>query len=486
MSDRNNAYDLAVIGGGAAGLAAAGIGASLGARTLLVEQHRLGGDCTWTGCVPSKTLLAEARRAHEARRVGAGVAPDFRAVMERVRSMRRKIYEEADAPENVEAFGVEVRKGAARFAGAHRLVINGDESLEVEASKVVIATGSRPAVPAIEGIDGAGYLTTDSLFELEVQPQRLAIIGAGPVGTEMAQAFQRLGTEVMVLEAADHILPGAHPRLTRQLQGVLEQEGVNYTLDADIQRIQRHGATVLVHAVQNGKEVSVEAETMLVATGRRANVEGLGLEEAGVTYDESGITVDARCRTSQKHIFAAGDVTGQYQLTHMSEHMGKIAVLNALLKVPQKIDAERVPRVTYTEPELAQVGATQEELDEKAVSYETYRFPLDRLDRAICEGAETGEIRVYATRWTGKILGVDVLAPRAGEMIGTVAVAMKTGGTLRQVADTIFPYPTYGQGVRRAADQWLARKQQPWLVRTIQKIFGYSGPVMEPEPDRIV
>lgn len=241
-----------------------------------------------------------------------------------------------------------------------------------------------------------------------------------------------------------------------------------------------------MHLEQQGATQTVHVDALLVATGRRPNVENLGLEAAGVEYGKQGLAVDDRCRTSQSHIYAAGDVTGRYQFTHMSEHMAKVAVTNALLKVPQKIDEEGVPWVTYTAPELAHVGATEVQLQEDGARYETYRFPLERLDRAVSEGKAQGEVRVYATKWTGKILGADVLAPRAGELIGTLAVAMKAGVSLAKVSDTIFPYPTFGQGVRRAADQWYAEKQYPWLVQGIQKVFGYSGEVIEPDPGRIV
>ena len=484
---KSESYDLVVIGGGAAGLTASGIGASLGARTLLVEKERLGGDCTWTGCVPSKTLLAQAHRHHQARRLRARSDAGFSEVMQNVRSTRQHVYEEADAPENIEAFGVEVEAGWASLLNPHRLKIEREKAArEVHAGCVVLATGGRSSAPPVEGLEETGYLTSDSLFELEAQPDRMAVIGAGPVGTEMAQAFQRLGTEVTVLEQADRILPNDHPRLSGQLQDALEKEGVTYLMEVDIQRVEEAGEDTLIYLEQGGREQTLAVDAVLVATGRRPNVKRLGLEAAGVEHTQRGITVDDRCRTSQKHIFAAGDVTGRYQFTHMSEHMGRLAAMNALLKVPQSIDAGRVPWVTYTDPELAHVGAAQAELDEEGASYETYCFPLDRLDRAVCEHNETGEIRIYAKKWTGKILGADVLSPRAGEMIGTVAVAMKSGGTLRHLADTIFPYPTYGQGVRRAADQWFARKQKPWLVRIIQKVFGYSGPVIKPDPDRIV
>lgn len=490
MSD---SYDLVVIGGGAAGLTAAGLGASAGARTLLIEKDRLGGDCTWTGCVPSKTLLRSARAAQVVRdghRYGLHdrlPSADFGAVMRRVRDTCQAIYEEAEAPENLAAFGIEVRFGTARFLNPHLIQIEHEgEADMVEARYVVIATGGRASAPPIPGLGDVDYLTSNTLFELKKQPERLGIIGAGPIGTEMAQAFQRLGTQVTVLERADRMLLHDHPALTAMLQQQLESEGVRYLFEADIERVEKDGAETHIQIRNDGTMQSVRVDALLVATGRRPDVDLLGLEAAGVEYTNKGITVNDRCRTSRKHIYAAGDVTGRYPFTHMGEHMAKVAVSNALLKVPKKIDAGRVPWVTYTDPELAHIGATEAQLQEENARYETYRFPLDRLDRAICEGETQGEIRIYATKWTGKILGADVLSPRAGELIGTLAVAMKAGASLAKISDTLFPYPTFGLGVRRAADQWYAQKQRPWLVRGLQMIFGYKGPVFKPDPDRIV
>ena len=480
-------YDLVVIGGGAAGLTAAGLGASVGAKTLLVEKDRLGGDCTWTGCVPSKALL---KSAHDAA-VGGGARDErFIEAMRRARRIRQEVYEEADAPEHLEAHGIEVQEGQARLVGPHAVEIDAegrDGLAVVEARYVVLATGGRPAAPPIDGLDAVDYLTNHTLFELEKRPDHLGILGAGPIGTEMAQAFRRLGVQVTVIERAGRLLRHDHPRLAGMLREVLEGEGVQYHFGAGVERVEPAGdGRVTVHYRQEDQAHTQTVDALLVATGRRPNTERLGLEAAGVRCEENGITVSDRCRTSVRHIYAAGDVTGRYQFTHMSEHMAKVAVTNALLKVPMKIDAGRVPWVTYTDPELAHVGKTEAQLREEGKRFEVYRFPLDRLDRARCEGETRGEIRLYATAWAGTILGADVLAPRAGELIGTVAVAMKAGASLAKVSDTIFPYPTYGQGVRRAADQWYAQKQKPWLVRGLQKVFRYEGPVIEPDPDRIV
>lgn len=494
MSDN---YDLVVIGGGAAGLTAAGLGASLGAKTLLVEENRLGGDCTWTGCVPSKTLLKEARVFRDIKKASSPGPGEYDTAfvnaMHRLRTVRQRIYNESDAPANLESFGVEVRTGAARFIDPKTVQINTREDVHsVQARFIVIASGSSPAVPAIPGLDASHYLTNESIFEMQHRPRRIAIIGAGAVGTEIAQAYQRFGVQVTVLERGHRILSHDHPELARVLRRRLEREGVRYFFGIDIEGVERAGDVISLDVrsskgVNSNKDAQrITADALLIAVGRTPNVSNLGLDAAGVNHTEDGIVTDDRCRTNKKHIYAAGDVTRRYQFTHMSEHMAKVAVTNALLKIPAKIDAGRVPWVTFTDPELAHVGATEAALKERDDRYETYRFPIDRLDRAICESETMGELRIYATRWTGRILGADVLAPRAGEMIGTIAVAMKSGASLAKISDTIIPYPTFGLGVRRTADQWYARKRRPWLVRILQKIFGYQGPVVDYGPDRII
>ncbi len=480
-------YDVIVIGGGAAGLTSAGIATNLGAKTLMVEKDRLGGDCTWTGCVPSKALLKSADVAHTIRTADSyGIHVheaeiDFARVMERVRNLRQEIYEDADAPEIFEEMDIEVRFGEASFADPHTLLI---DDRYVSGRFIIVCTGSRPFVPPIPGLDEVSYLTSHSLFELIEQPDRLAIIGGGPIGTEMAQAFQRLGTRVTMVEMHDRIMPNDDPELATMLQATLESEGVRLRLGAQVSGVvQENGSLRLM---LKGEEESVEASSLLLATGRRPNTEGLGLESAGVEYTEQGLAVDSSCRTNVSHIFGVGDVTGRYHFTHMSEHMAKVALTNALLKVPSSIDADHVPWVTYTDPELAHVGAREEDLDEAGTSYKTYRFPYSRVDRAITDGATTGLIKVHARPLNGKILGASVLGARAGELISQYALAMRNGVTLRSFSDTIFPYPSYGQAARRAADQWYAQKQSPLFTRFLKKVFGYRGPVIEPEPGRIV
>jgi pyruvate/2-oxoglutarate dehydrogenase complex dihydrolipoamide dehydrogenase (E3) component len=316
------------------------------------------------------------------------------------------------------------------------------------------------------------------------QPARLAILGAGPIGTEMAQAFQRLGTQVTVVERGDRILAHDDAELAAMLQAELEGEGVVYRLNASATRVEPVEGGGLRLILDKGDPVLADA--LLTSVGRVPNVEELGLEAAGVTYGERGIEVNASCRTNVGHIWAVGDVTGRYQFTHMSEHMAKTAATNALLKLPAKIDTEHVPWATYTTPELAHVGQTEQQLREADVAFETYRFPYDKLDRALTEGGTTGLIKVHARALDGKIYGASILGDRGGELASIYGVAITNGVTLRNLADTIFPYPSWGLGARRAADQWYASKQSEGLVRFVKTVFGYEGDVQEVDPDRIV
>jgi len=485
-------YDVLVIGGGAAGLSAAGIATNLGAKTAMIERDALGGDCTWTGCVPSKTLLKAAKVAHQARNASQYGLPDqtvdvdFAGVMEHVRETRQEVYEDADAPEIFEDMDIDVVEGDAHFVDSHTVAVDhGDGSTEQFTGRyVIIATGSRALDPPIEGLGGINCLTNETLFELDEQPDRFGVVGAGPIGSEMAQAFSRLGSEVTVIEMADHILVNDDPELASRLREILEGEGVEYLLGAAVENVVEDHDGIRIETSEG--EAGDKFDALLLAAGRIPNVEGLNLEAAGVEYDRSGVSVDDRCRTSQGHIYAAGDVTGQYQFTHMSNHMAKVAVTNALLKYPTSIDVDHVPWVTYTDPELAHVGASEDELEAEGTSYETYRFPYDKLDRAITEGETEGVIKVHATSLTGKILGASVLGAHAGELITSFAIAMRNGVTLRNIGDTIHPYPAWGEGTRRLADQWYVQKQSPTFTKVLQTVFGYRGPVLEHGPDEIV
>ena len=480
-------FDVVVIGGGAAGLTAAGIAASFGGKTLLVEAKKLGGDCTWTGCIPSKTLLKAAKVAHERRHASRyGLADDdppidSRALMEHVRDVRRGVYEHADAPSLFEAMGIEVRGGRARFVDAHTIAItaaSGEEE-KVRARFFIVATGGRPRPARIAGIDEVSYLTSESVFELEEIPKRLLVLGGGPIGCEMAQALRRLGAETTLVHSGGRLLPKDDPELSGMLLQQLEAEGVDVVVGAETKRVAKEGDALRITLAAQGGERTIVADALLVAIGRQPNVEGLDLEKAGVSFGEKGITVDNRCRTSARHIFACGDVTGRYQLTHMSEHMAKVAATNVMLKFPSRIDARHVPWCTFTDPELAHVGASEADLRKSGTSFEVYRFPFEKIDRAVTDGSKAGLLKVFATRGSGRILGATILGESAGDLICELAVAMRNGVTLRKLADTIHPYPTLGLGVRRVADQWYVAKRSRRFVRVLQILFGFRGPTRE-------
>lgn len=488
-------YDALVIGGGSAGLTTAGIAANFGAKTMMIEADRLGGDCTWTGCVPSKTLIKAASVMHHAKKAANfglksnSVELDPASVMAHVDQIRREVYEDADRPEIFEDMGIEVVKGNASFIDQHTIKITDEKGLQRQVSSkyIFICTGAKAFVPPISGIDSVDYLTNESLFEINDLPEKLIIVGAGPIGTEMAQSFARLGADVDVVDMAPRILMNDDSELTEILKQSLMSEGVNYHLEAGVNRVEKTADGVAVYIQSGGGEKRITGNRILMATGRRANTEPLQLEVAGIKTWKGGIEVDDKCRTSQKHIYAIGDVTGRYQFTHMSEHMAKVATSNALIKIPMKIDTKHVPWVTYSEPELGHVGATRQELKDSGQSFEEYRFPFSKIDRAITDGATTGLIKVYAKKWSGKILGASILGAHAGEMISEYALAMRNGVSLRDFADTIHPYPSYGLGARRAADQWYIRNQSVTLVKWIKRIFGYRGEIPDySDPDRII
>ena len=490
-------YDVIVIGGGAAGLTAAGVSASLGAKTAMIEEKKLGGDCTWYGCIPSKTLLKSAKVAQtirEAQKYGirtGDLTVDFEAVMKRVNTIQQDVYREADAPEIYEKMGITVIGGLGSFADEHTVTITkkGMEPQSLRAKNMVIATGSRPVIPPVEGLDTVPFLTNETIFSLKKQPKKLLVIGAGPIGTEMGQAFTRLGSDVTVFDFGERILSKDHPELTSILQDVLAGEGIAFRLNTAVKKVEKKNNSIVVTAEnrKTGDSFTVDGDALLVASGRQANIETLNLDAAGVDTHKRGIIVNESCQTSRHHIYACGDVAGGMQFTHMAEHMAKVAASKMLTHLPMKTDDRHVPWCTYTEPEIAHVGETEEELKRRNAGYELYRFPFSRIDRAITESATEGWIRIYAAGFDGKIFGADILGVHAGDLISELALAMRNGVTLRQMSDTIHPYPSYALGNRRAADQWYVRKQSGTLVGLLQFFFGYQGKMPDTsDPDRIV
>jgi pyruvate/2-oxoglutarate dehydrogenase complex dihydrolipoamide dehydrogenase (E3) component len=479
-------YDVVVIGGGSAGLTASGFAASVGARTLLIERDRLGGECTWTGCVPSKALLKAASVAHAARSASkyglvGEIEVDLGRVLERVRAVQEHIYREADAPEVIGGFGVEVAVGDARFVSREEIEIrNGDQVRRVRFRDAIICTGSRARVPDLPGLDSVPFVTNESVFSLPSLPPRLLVLGAGPIGIELSQAFARLGSAVTVIARDAEILPKDAPELSAIVRERLEEEGVRFRLDAELSAVEQREDGI--HAIVRGETFIGDA--LLVAVGRAPNVEELGLETVGVATNKRGIVIDGRCRTSNRHIYACGDVAGRLQFTHYGEHMAKVAVANAVLGVPLRLEREVIPWVTFTDPELAHVGARLGDLAGRR--HGTYRFPYSKVDRAVAERDDAGWIHVHADR-RGHILGATVVGASAGEVIAELALAMKHRISLRKIADTIHAYPTLALGARRVADQWYVQSTSPALMRAMMALRGLRGrPPARPRRDTIV
>ena len=488
-------FDSIVIGGGAAGLTASGISANVGAKTMMIERHRLGGDCTWTGCVPSKVLLKAGKVARNIREAGKFGLIDsepeinLKKVIEHVHHIRQEVYNEADDPKIYEDQHIEVVFGEASFKDSYTLEINLDNGGKrtVTSKYFFIATGARAAVPQIKGLDSIDYLTNESLFEIDDLPEELLIIGGGPIGLEMSQAFINLGSKVTIIDMADRILQNDDEELVEILMAELKSQGVCFELNTSIKEVSRDGNYISVEMEQEGRVKKINGTHLLIATGRIPNTEQLNLDKAGVRSGNKGIIINDSCQTNVSHIYAIGDVNGRYQFTHMSEHTAKVATTSALLKIPMKIDKKHITWATFTEPELAHVGQTEAQLKKSGTSFEVYRFPYSKIDRALMENETTGLIKLFANKLTGKLYGATVVGTHAGELISEYAVAIKNGVSLRNLADTIHPYPSWGLGARRAADQWYIKNQSEWSVKLIKKVFGYRGEIPDfSDPDRIV
>ena len=466
----NTDYDLVVIGGGAGGLTAAGMGALLGAKTALIERDRPGGECTWTGCVPSKALLRAASVAHTAESaVNYGFDPlkpafSFANVMQRIQSVQQQIYEQADAPPNMEKLGVEVILGQAVFSDPNAVIVNGQS---IRSRFFVIATGSRPRHPGFE----APVLTNESVFHLSSQPERLVIIGAGPMGVEMAQAFGRLGSKVTVIGSDPEILPRDDAELASLLRGLLEAEGIRFLLNTRAISAEEVGTGIVVHLSDGA---AVDCDAVLMAAGREVETKVLRLEAAGVRTSEDGsVIVDNRCRTSRRNIYAVGDITGRQQFTHMAEHMAKVAITNCILRWPASVD-KAIPWCTFTSPELAHTGCKTDVSGSDASGEVVLRFPMRRVDRAVIDGDADGLVKVVTDR-KGRVLGASILSPHAGELINIWSLAVRRGMKVGEVSGIIYPYPTYSLANRRAADRWSERWLDSALLPVIGRVLGYRG-----------
>ncbi len=467
----DHSYDLVVIGAGSAGLTAAEFSAQLGQRVALVEKGRIGGDCTWSGCVPSKALLKAARLAHQirtAQQFGLGdgeLVVDFSAVMDRVSGVVDQVYQ-AETLEVQRGKGIDVIEGSARFTDPKTLAVEPlipeKENFNLTARRFIIATGAKPFVPPIPGLEDVDYLTYETVWALRELPARLIVVGAGPIGCELAQAFCRLGSSVTLVEGADRVLLQDEPEVAELISDQLSRDGVALRLSSAVQRVWQDGDGI--HVDVGGSEVVGDA--ILMSVGRRPNVNRLGLDEAGVVHSAKGIQVDSRLRTSQKRILAAGDCAGGYQFTHYAAWQGFMAVRNAFMPgLSVKAVLDQVPWTTFTDPEVAHVGFTETQARAKfGDSILASTFPMKRVDRAIAEGDTAGFIKVVHRR-NGKILGATIVSGRAGEMIHEYALALDKGLTLRDLAESIHVYPTYSLGTMQLAAQ----------VRVGQVLEGSTG-----------
>jgi len=446
-------FDLIAIGGGTAGLVTAAGAAGVGARTALIERHRMGGDCLWTGCVPSKALIACANAAHSARtseRYGVAAAPrvDFERAVQWVHGARDRIAPN-DSPERFRALGVDVIEGDARVIGGGRVEVNG---VVMEARHIVIATGSAPSIPDIPGLTTVDYHTTDTIFEIRKLPDELTIIGAGAIGLELGQAFARLGSRVRVIETAAALLPREDHELVELLRARLEGEGVELLLDTSIEQVRRDGPRIRLDCRSAGTPLRpISPDALLVAAGRQARTSGLGLEAAGVEATARGIVVDATLRTTAKGIWAAGDVTGGPLFTHVADYQARLVVRNALFPLAATADYRAIPWVTFTDPELAHVGLHENEARERFGSrVRVWRKPFADVDRGITDGETAGMVKIV-TDARGRILGGHILGARAGSMIGEITLAMKHGLPVRALANLVHPYPTHADAIRQAS-----------------------------------
>ena len=469
-------YHLVVIGAGTAGLVSAAGAAGLGARVALIERHLMGGDCLNVGCVPSKGVIRAARAWQEARQAaerfgGPAVDPqsqgDFGAAMERMRRLRAGISLH-DSAARFRGLGIDVFLGDGRFVGPDVAEVGGRR---LRFRRAVIATGARAAVPPIPGLAEAGYLTNETVFNLTGLPARLVVIGGGPIGCELAQTFARFGSQVTLLDKDGHVLIREDADAAEVVQQAMQRDGVQLEFNTKILEARRRGAETIVVVESQGQKKEIVTDGILVAAGRAPNVEGLGLEAAGVKYTSRGVDVDARLRTSNKSIFACGDVASRFQFTHVADAQARIVIQNALFFGRSKASALTIPWCTYTTPEIAHVGLYEKDAKEQGIAVDTLTVPLSSVDRAILDGADEGFLRVHLEKGKDRILGATLVAEHAGDMIGELCLAITHGIGLGKIASVIHPYPTQGEVIKKAADQWRRTKLTPGVKKLFERWF---------------
>ncbi len=470
-------YNLVVIGGGTAGLVTAAGAAALGAKVALVEKHFLGGDCLNVGCVPSKALIRSARAIAAVRSAGEfgvqippGARVDFGQVMERMRRLRADLSPH-DSAQRFRDLGVDVFLGTGQFIGPDSIAVSGQT---LRFAKAVLATGARAVAPPIPGLQDLPYLTNETLFSLTELPPRLGIIGAGPIGCEIAQSFARFGSEVYLVETERGILPREDRDAAAIVRTALERDGVRLLGRGKELRVAQDSNGVRLQAGSRDNGYDIRVDQLLIATGRAPNVEGIGLETVGVQFDGKGVKVNDRLQTTNARIYACGDICSPFQFTHAADFMARIVIQNALFKGRVRASSLIIPWATYTSPEIAHVGLYEEDAQKLGMKVDTFTQELSQVDRAILDGETEGFVRIHVRHGTDKIVGATVVAAHAGEFMGELTLAMKSGLGLKTIGATIHPYPTQTEAIRKTGDLYNRTRLTPFVKNLMHRWLAWQ------------
>lgn len=471
-------YNLVVIGAGTAGLVTAAGAAGVGAKVALIERHLMGGDCLNVGCVPSKALLRSAHLAAEVRdadnfgvRVPEGAHVDFPAVMERMRAIRSRISVNDSARRFRDELGVDVFIGDAHFSGADSVEVGG---ARLRFKKAVIASGARPVVPETPGLEAAGYYTNETIFELTELPRRLLVLGGGPIGCELAQAFQRFGSQVTLIEMGPQFLGREDPDAAAILFEAFGHDGIDVRLGTRLGKVEVAGNERRLTLDDGARSEGLDVDAILVAVGRQPNIEGLGLERVGVQSNRDGVVVDDRLRTTNRAIYAAGDVCMRTKFTHAADFAARAVIQNALFFGRKRVSDLNIPWCTYTDPEIAHVGLYPHDAESQGIPIDTYTRELAEVDRAIAEGRDSGFVKVHVAKGTDKIVGATIVAQNAGDMISEISVAMAGKLGLGALGAVIHPYPTQAEAIRQVGDAYNRTRLTPTVKTLFEKFLAIS------------
>lgn len=462
-------YDIIILGGGSAGIVSGVMAGALGMRVLLIEKGKMGGECLNTGCVPSKALLHAARVAQTLRTAGEVGLKSVPVTREDASGVMRHVRETIKTVEGADATlklltdnGVAIRHGAARFTDPHTLELDGRHLM---AANFILATGSSPKTPNIPGLEDAGYLTNQTVFDLETIPESLLVIGGGPNGVEMAQAFGRLGSRVTLIQNRERLLPRDDIEMTSALAALLRGEGIDIRFRASVQSVRLDNGRKVASIQQHDYQEEIVCDEILVTIGRVPNTSGLNLEAAGVEHDAKSVKTNSHLQTTAPHIYACGDLLGHDQFSHMAEHEAKLVVRNVIFPGQSKADFDLSPWATFTDPEVVHLGLTEEDAKAQGLAYEVYTQPFAQNDRAITDNQTQGFVKVLTSGLGGKLLGVHILGPQGSELMHEWILAMQHGHSIRDIADLIHIYPTLSMACQHAAQRWYERKGKEPLAQ---------------------